>query len=54
MTHVSSLENTIITLSDTEDTTPEHKRAKKLAVTIKRKRQHRKSQEGVDSDASKE
>ena len=52
LTHIASLEDTVIALSDTEDDSIEHKKAKRVAKKIKRKRNKRKKEANDDSDMS--
>ena len=53
LTHIASLEDTVIALSDTDDNTVKYRKAQKVAKKIKRKRQDRR-QRNDDSDISKE
>ena len=54
ISHIKSLEDTVLVLSDSEDNTAEYKKAKKIAGYIKRKRLDQRSQEESDSDVNKE
>ena len=52
MTHITGLEDTVIALSDSEDSTVEYKKARRIASNIKRKRLHQKSKDESDSENS--
>ena len=53
LTHIASLEDMVIALSDTDDDIVEYRKAQKVAKKIKRKRQDRR-QRNDDSDTSEE
>ena len=54
LTHIKSLEDIVIALSDTEDDKVEYKKAQKVAKKIKRKRQERRRNNNDDSDTSED
>ena len=54
ITHIASLEDTVITLSDAEDNSVEYKKAQRVAKKIKRKRIEKQRASNIDSDTSEE
>ena len=54
ITHIKSLEDTVIALSDSENDSVNYNRAQKIAKLIKRKRQEKKTSCTDESDASEE
>ena len=54
ITHIDSLEDTVIALSDAEDNSVEHKKAQRVAKKIKRKRIEKQRAANIDSNTSEE
>ena len=54
ITHITSLEDTVIALSDSEDDSIIYRKAQKMAKKIKRKRQEKKTYYIDDSETSEE